>query len=146
MGKQMHSKPFVDTSVTKNPSFKNDTLSNNQADLGSNFISHFKSSDVEHVSSQASEKLYPSSAKPLAENLWMNMMRKDPNHSAKKDCVTVAYKENIDNVNALKSPGDKLNRVIKRITEDKANSLQRNLSSYKEPANFKKHCYLIQVS
>ena len=138
MDKQMSSKPIVDISVTKNPLFKNDTLLNNQADLGSNFISHFKSSDVEYLSNQASEKLYPSSPKPLAENLWMNMMRKDPNHSAKKDCVTVANKENIDNVNALKSPGDKLNRVIKRITEDKANSLQRNGSSYKEPANFKK--------
>ena len=137
MGKQISSKPIVDISVTKNPLFKNDTLLKNQADLGSNFISHFKSSDVEHLSNQASEKLYPSSPKPLAENLWMNTMRKDPNHSAKKDCVTVANKENIDNVNALKSPGDKLNRVIKRITEDKANSLQRNVSSYKEPANFK---------
>ena len=138
MGKQMSSKPIVDISVTKNPSFKNDTLLNNQADLGLNFVSHFKSSDVEQLSNQASEKLYPSSPKPLAENLWMNMMRKDHNHTAKKDCVTVANKENVDNVNALKSPGDKLNRVIKRITEDKANSLQRNVSSYKEPANFKK--------
>ena len=138
MGKQVSSKPIVNISVTNNPLFKNDTSLNNQADLGSNFISHFKSSDVERLSNQASEKLCPSSPRPLAENLWMNMMRKDPNHSAKKDCVTVANKENIDNVNALKSPGDKLNRVIKRITEDKANSLQRNVSPYKEPANFKK--------
>ena len=70
------------------------------------------------------DKSNDSGVNPLSERLWVNMMRKEPvgNTATGNRFESTYYKGSKDtDTVSMKSPGVKLDKVIKRITEEKEN-------------------------
>ena len=150
-------KQFVNVVPLNN--FSSKPLTNSTTDLESNVMSSFKpcqtlsgrslysqlfsSSNVQNkllfqtsgepLPSQTIEKVNSSDPK-LSKKLWMNMMRNETVFNKPTRKGSAVFPDNCkqnDNKVSLKSPGDKLNQVIKRITEEKENVFQdkENLNS-----------------
>ena len=89
-----------------------------------NRVSQIDSGEESASQRVSCDKSNDSSVNPLSERLWVNMMRKEPvgNTATGNRFESTYYKGSKDTDTVfMKSPGVKLDKVIKRITEEKEN-------------------------